>query len=65
MITLSCGPAKICSSVADGKGIGLLVHNFIDDDHDVHNVKLVMSKCTCVIIINSCYTKYIKLNLPT
>ena len=37
--------------VADGKGIGLLAHNFIDDDHDVHNVKLVMSsKCTCVMM---------------
>ena len=38
------GQLKICSSVADGKGIGLLVHNFIDDHHNAHNAKLVMSK---------------------
>ena len=37
-------------SVADGKGIGLLVHNFIDDDHDADYANLVMSYSSHIVI---------------
>ena len=46
-------------SVADGKGIGLLAHNFIDDHHhrhDVHNRETCYEQMHS-FVMKSCYNQ--------